>query len=55
MNVGTAYQFRPWLTVSLDVGNLFNEPQVFYLGIADQVSEVRIPGTTVTVGVSGRF
>ncbi|MBI5692619.1 MAG: TonB-dependent receptor [Verrucomicrobia bacterium] len=55
VNAGIAYQLRPSLTLSLDVGNLFNEPQVFYRGIADQISEVRIPGTTVTFGVSGRF
>jgi iron complex outermembrane receptor protein len=55
VNGGVAYQFRPWLSVSLDVQNLFNEPQVFYRGIADQISEVRIPGTTVTIGFSGRF
>ncbi len=55
VNAGFAYQYRPWLTFSMDIGNLFNEPQVFYRGIADQISEVRIPGTTVTFGVSGRF
>ena len=55
VNCGVAYQIRPAVTLSLDVGNLFNEPQVFYRGIADQISEYRIPGTTVTFGVSGRF
>ncbi|WP_414661749.1 TonB-dependent receptor [Horticoccus sp. 23ND18S-11] len=55
VNVGVAYQYRPWLSFSMDVGNIFNEPQVFYRGIADQISEVRIPGTSVTFGVSGRF
>jgi iron complex outermembrane receptor protein len=55
MNCGIAYQIRPALSVSLDVGNLFNTPQIFYRGIADQISEYRIPGTTVTFGVSGRF
>jgi TonB-dependent receptor len=55
VNAGVAYQYKPWLSFSIDVGNLFNEPQVFYRGIADQISEYRIPGTTVTFGVSGRF
>lgn len=54
-NCGIAYQIRPALSVSLDVGNLFNVPQIFYRGIADQISEYRIPGTTVSLGVSGRF
>ncbi len=55
MNCGVAYQIRPSLSLSLDVSNLFNTPQVFYRGISDQMSEYRIPGTTVTAGVSGRF
>lgn len=55
VNLGAAYQFRPALSFSVDVGNLFNQPQVFYRGVADNVSEVRIPGVTVTFGVSGRF
>ena len=54
-NIGLAYQVRPAVTLSVDVGNVFNAPQAFYRGIADQISEVRIPGTTVTFGVSGRF
>jgi TonB-dependent receptor len=55
VNIGAAYQFKPWLSFSVDVGNVFNESQTFYRGIPDQISTVRIPGTTVTFGVSGRF
>jgi len=55
VNVGAAYQFRPSVSLSVDVGNIFNEAQVFYRGISDNISEYRIPGITVTVGVSGRF
>ncbi len=55
VNAGVAYQFKPTVTFSIDVGNIFNASQVFYRGVADQVSEYRIPGTTVTFGVSGRF
>jgi iron complex outermembrane receptor protein len=55
VNVGMAYQVNPQLSFSVDVGNVFNETQTFYRGVRDQISEVRIPGTTVTVGVSGRF
>lgn len=55
VNVGAAYQFRPSVSFSVDIGNIFNEAQVFYRGISDNISEYRIPGVTVTVGVSGRF
>jgi TonB-dependent receptor len=55
VNAGLAYQWRPTLGFSLDVQNVFNEPQVWYRGIADNVSQVFIPGPTVTLGVSGRF
>ena len=55
VNIGAAYQFRPAVSFSVDVGNIFNEAQVFYRGIADNISEYRIPGVTVTFGVSGRF
>jgi len=55
INVGAAYQLRPAVSLSVDIGNIFNEAQVFYRGISDNISEYRIPGVTVTVGVSGRF
>jgi TonB-dependent receptor len=55
VNVGAAYQFRPSMSFSVDVGNIFNEAQVFYRGISDNISEYRIPGVSVTIGVSGRF
>lgn len=55
VNAGFAYQFRPAVSFSVDVGNIFNEAQTFFRGNADNISEVRIPGVTVTFGVSGRF
>jgi TonB-dependent receptor len=55
VNIGAAYQFRPSMSFSADIGNIFNEAQVFYRGISDNISEYRIPGVTVTIGVSGRF
>ena len=55
VNVGAAYQFRPAMSFSVDVGNIFNEAQVFYRGVSDNISEYRIPGVSVTIGVSGRF
>jgi TonB-dependent receptor len=55
VNAGLAYQYKPWLSFTLDVANIFNEPQEWYRGIPDQMAEFRIPGTTITFGVSGRF
>jgi TonB-dependent receptor len=55
VNIGAAYQLRPAVSLSVDVGNVFNTSQTFYRGIADNISEVRIPGVTVTAGISGRF
>jgi hypothetical protein len=55
VNVGTAYQWRPSVSFSLDVQNIFNAEQSWYRGIPDQLAQVFIPGVTVTAGVSGRF
>ena len=55
VNLGLSYQVRPAVSLSLDVANLFNEPEVFYRGIRDQMFSTNIPGTSVTVGVNGRF
>lgn len=55
VNLGLSYQVRPQLNFSVDVGNVFNEPQQFYRGVPANMSEYRLPGVTVTVGVSGRF
>jgi iron complex outermembrane receptor protein len=55
VNAGVAYQWRPAVGFTLDVGNVFNEGQRWYRGIPDQMAQMYIPGTTVTVGVGGRF
>jgi outer membrane receptor protein involved in Fe transport len=55
VNAGIAYRFRPALSFSIDVGNLFNEHQAFYRGYPDRMQSTIIPGTTITFGVSGRF
>jgi outer membrane receptor protein involved in Fe transport len=55
VNAGLAYQHKPSLTLSLDVGNVFNAAQATYRGISDQMAETILPGTSVTLGVSGRF
>ncbi|MCX6952044.1 MAG: TonB-dependent receptor, partial [Verrucomicrobia bacterium] len=55
VNTGVAYQWRPDVSFSVDVQNIFNEPQSWYRGVSDQLAQVFIPGVTVTLGVSGRF
>lgn len=54
-NLGFAYQLRPSLNVTLDVDNLTNVPQKRYRGIVDQVEYYNYPGTTITIGLNGRF
>jgi TonB-dependent receptor len=54
-NLGLAYQVRPSLTLTCDVSNLYNNPEVFYRGIRDQMASTNIPGTAITFGVNGRF
>jgi iron complex outermembrane recepter protein len=55
INAGVAYQYRPSLTFTIDVSNLFNAPQAFYRGIPDQMQTTVINGTTISFGVNGRF
>jgi iron complex outermembrane recepter protein len=54
-NVGFAYQLRPSLSFTCDINNITNEPQRLYRGIPDQVQNHIIQGTSITMGVSGRF
>ena len=55
VNAGVGYQWRPSLAFTVDVSNLFNEPQAFYRGIKDQMQTTVINGTTITFGMNGRF
>ncbi len=55
INLGFSYQIRPAVTVTLDIDNLTNVPQRRYRGIPDQVEYFNYPGTTMTVGITGRF
>jgi TonB-dependent receptor len=54
-NIGAAYHYRPWLTLTADVSNVFNETESFYRGVRARMSSTNIPGTTITMGVNGRF
>ncbi len=55
VTAGVSWQVRPSLQLTLDVANLFNEPQQFYRGIRTQMQNTIINGTTVTAGINGRF
>ncbi|MDO8545388.1 MAG: TonB-dependent receptor [Opitutaceae bacterium] len=55
INLGLAYQVRPWLNLTLDIDNLTNAPQSLYRGIPDQIQLVSYHGTTISAGVNGRF
>jgi outer membrane receptor protein involved in Fe transport len=55
INVGFGYQIRPTLNVTLDVDNLTNVPQKRYRGTTDNVEHFNYPGTTITIGLNGRF
>ncbi len=55
VNFGMAYQVRPALNLSLDVANLFNEPQVLYRGFKDRTERTLYNFVTITAGVNGRF
>src|SRR5690606_26426588 len=48
VNAGVAYHYRPWLNLTLDVGNLFNEPEAHYRGYSDRMQTTNIAGTTIT-------
>jgi outer membrane receptor protein involved in Fe transport len=55
VNVGVGYQFRPTVTFSIDVANIFNEEQRFYRGYPNRLQSSIVPGINVTAGISGRF
>ncbi len=55
VNAGVSYQLRPSVNLSLDVANLFNEPQVFYRGYKDRTQRILYNFVTITAGINGRF
>jgi iron complex outermembrane receptor protein len=50
-----ALQLRPEVSFTLDIANLFNEPQRFYVGNAARMQSTIINFVTITGGISGRF
>jgi TonB-dependent receptor len=55
INLSFGYQLRPSLALTVDIDNLTNVPQKRYRGIPDQMEYYNYPGTTITMGISGRF
>jgi TonB-dependent receptor len=55
VNAGVGFHLRPYLNLTFDVSNLTNEPESFYRGYSDRMQATNIPGTTITMGVNGRF
>jgi iron complex outermembrane receptor protein len=55
VNASARYQIRPNVTVNIGVQNLFNEPQIYYRSVPDQMETFLMQGTTVTAGIEGRF
>ena len=55
VNANVRYSLRPGLTLSFGVQNLFNEPQIYYRSVRDQLETFLVNGTTITAGVEGRF
>jgi TonB-dependent receptor len=55
VSLGMAYQLRPAVSLTLDIANLFNEPQRLYVGNPDRMQNTIINFVTSTAGVSGRF
>ena len=55
INTSFGYQVRPSVSLTLDIDNITNEPQVFYRGYRDRVQSHVVNGITMNFGVSGRF
>jgi iron complex outermembrane recepter protein len=55
LNLGLGYELRRGVSLFADVSNLTNEPQAFYRGIPDQMERTIINGTSITLGITGRF
>jgi iron complex outermembrane receptor protein len=55
VDVGVSYQFTAKVGVSLDVSNLFNERLAWYQAFPDRLQRSHILGTTLNVGLTGRF
>jgi len=55
VNANIRYSIRPSLTLNFGVQNVFNEPQIYYRSVRDQLETFLVNGTTITAGIEGRF
>ena len=55
LNLGVSYQYKPSLGFTVDVSNVFNEPQEFYMGTKEYLRQSTTNFVAVTIGMSGRF
>ena len=55
VHLGVAYQLRPAITLTCDIANLTNTPQVWYRGVPEQMQSTIINGIAISAGVTGRF
>lgn len=55
VNAGVAYRLNKAIVLSLDIANVFNEPQNYYRALSSRLERATFNGTTMTFGVSGRF
>ncbi|MBP7143224.1 MAG: TonB-dependent receptor [Opitutaceae bacterium] len=55
VNVGVSYRIHRNATLSIDVANVFNEPQDYYRGLAERLERSTTNGVALVVGVRGRF
>jgi iron complex outermembrane recepter protein len=55
LNVGIGYQWKPSLGFSVDIANVLNEPQQFYMGNKDRFRQHIENFVTVAIGMNGRF
>ncbi len=55
VNANARYEINPRLIVGVGVQNVFNEPQIYYRSIPDQMETFLVNGTTMTFTIEGRF
>ena len=55
VNVGVSYRLNRTTTLSIDVANIFNNPQEFYRGLSSRLERSTTNGVALVVGVRGRF
>ncbi len=55
VNASARYEINPRLILGVGVQNVFNEPQIYYRSIRDQMETFLVNGTTMTFTVEGRF